>query len=48
MAIRLREPGRESIARQVLALFRTEDVESLVGCFVVLTERKILIRRPQQ
>jgi hypothetical protein len=30
----------------VCAIFQAEDVESWYGCFVVVTEHKIRIRRP--
>ena len=46
LLVRLREPGRTEVRRRVEALFRTEDVESWVGCFVVATDRKVRVRRP--
>ena len=47
LVVRLRQPGREALAIHIAEFFRNEDVSSLTGCFVVLTERKIRIRRPE-
>jgi len=46
--VRLRRPGREALFRKVMEVFRTEDVENWLGCFVIVTDRKIRIRRPRQ
>lgn len=48
LLVRLRDPGREAVVQRVQAVFQTEDVESWEGCFVVVTERKIRIRRPEE
>lgn len=48
LLVRLRDPGREALVQRVQAVFQTEDVESWEGCFVVVTERKIRIRRPEE
>ena len=47
LLVRLRNPGRAALTRKVQILFQTEDVESWARCFVVVTERKIRIRRPE-
>ena len=44
--MRLRDPGREALYLRVQSLFDVEQVEDWVGCFVVVTEHKIRIRRP--
>lgn len=47
LLVRLRQPGREALVRHVLDFFAAEEASSLDGAFVVLTERKIRIRRPK-
>jgi len=47
LLIRLSNPSRRSLIDRLTMVFETEDVESWRGCFVVLTERKIRIQRPQ-
>jgi len=47
LLVRLREPGRSALALRVRAAFEGEDVESWRGCFVVLTDHKVRVRRPQ-
>ena len=46
LLVRLRQPGREALINRIAEVFRSENITSLRGCFVVLTERKIRIRRP--
>jgi len=46
LLVRLRDPGREALYLRVRSLFDEEQVEDWVGCFVVVTEHKIRIRRP--
>ena len=46
LLIRMRAPGRLALVKTVTRVFETENVESWSGCFVVLTERKLRIRRP--
>jgi len=46
LLVRLRDPGREALYLRVRSLFGEEQVENWVGCFVVVTEHKIRIRRP--
>lgn len=45
LLMRLQSPSRSNLIHRVLELFRTEDVVSWTGCFVVATERKVRIRR---
>jgi predicted nuclease of predicted toxin-antitoxin system len=46
MIVRLRQPGRKALIKRIGGFFQSEDASDLVGCFVVLTERKARIRRP--
>ena len=46
LLIRMRVPGRLALVQAVTRVFEVEDVESWAGCLVVLTERKLRIRRP--
>jgi predicted nuclease of predicted toxin-antitoxin system len=46
LLVRLRDPGRESLYECVLQVSSTSDVETWKGCLVVLTERKLRIRKP--
>lgn len=48
LLIRLREPGRVALYQRILSLFQTEDVATWEHCYVVATERKIRIQRPQR
>ena len=45
LIIRLHSPSRSSLIDRILELFRSEDVASWAGCFVVATERKLRVRR---
>ena len=45
LLVRLREPGALALAERVEAVFAKEQVEQWARCFVVLTDRKIRIRR---
>jgi hypothetical protein len=47
LLLRLRLPGRFALSRRVLDVFRTEDVGAWVGCFVLVTDRKIRVHRPE-
>lgn len=47
LLVRLRAPGRLALTQAVTRLFAAEQVEAWQGCFVVLTERKLRIHRPQ-
>jgi len=44
--IRLQSPSRRNLIARVTELFEAEDITSWAGCFVVVTERKIRVRRP--
>lgn len=44
--IRLQEPSRRNLIARATELFEREDVERWQGCFVVISERKIRIRKP--
>lgn len=46
LLVRLVNPSRQNLIEQVTSAFKTEAVETWRRCFVVLTERKIRIRRP--
>ena len=46
LLVRLREPGRNALLQQVRAAFQSEDAESWHGCFIVVTEHKLRVRRP--
>jgi len=47
LMMRLRNPGRTALFRRLELVFRTEAVETWQGCFVVVSNRKIRIRRPE-
>jgi predicted nuclease of predicted toxin-antitoxin system len=46
LLVRLRAPGANALVRRIRAAVREEGLDSLSGCFVVLTDRKLRIRRP--
>jgi predicted nuclease of predicted toxin-antitoxin system len=46
LLIRLPNPSRQSLIELVDLAFKTEAIETWQRCFVVLTDRKIRIRRP--
>ena len=48
MIVRLRDPSRKALIRRIQAVFQTEEVERWSRCFVVVTDRKIRVRRPPQ
>jgi predicted nuclease of predicted toxin-antitoxin system len=48
LLVRLRQPGRLALVQHVRRVFMTEDTSSWAGCFLVLTEHKLRIRRPSQ
>ncbi len=47
LLIRLHSPSRLSLIDRVTEVFQTEKVERWVRCFVVVTERKVRVRKPQ-
>ena len=46
LLVRLRAPGRNALFRRLQAVFHSEDIESWRGCFVVVSEHKLRVRRP--
>jgi predicted nuclease of predicted toxin-antitoxin system len=44
--IRLQSPGRRNLISRTTELFQVEDVSGWAGCFVVVTERKIRVKKP--
>lgn len=46
LLIRLRLPSRRALIARLTDVFRSEDVSSWTKCFVVVTDRKIRVRRP--
>lgn len=46
LLVRLAEPSRRQLVERVQHLFATESVDTWGHCFVVVTDRKIRIRRP--
>lgn len=46
LLIRLSNPGREALLQRLIAIFTTENILDWAGCFIVVTEQKIRIRRP--
>lgn len=46
LLVRLAEPSRRRLIERIQHLFATEPVGTWRGCFVVVTDRKIRIRRP--
>jgi predicted nuclease of predicted toxin-antitoxin system len=47
LLIRLHSPSRRNLLERIDELFQTENANEWVGCFVVATERKIRIQRPE-
>lgn len=45
MIVRLRQPGRAALINRIGGYFKHENVSDIAGCFIVLTDRKIRIRR---
>jgi len=48
LLVRLARPGRNALFMRVSTLFQTEKVEDWAGCLVVVTDRKVRVRRPAQ
>jgi predicted nuclease of predicted toxin-antitoxin system len=46
LVMRLGASGREALLLRLRQVFLTEDVEIWSGCLVIISERKIRIRRP--
>ena len=47
LVVRLRQPGRDALVTSVFDFFKSDVKSDLVGCFIVLTERKVRVRRPK-
>ncbi len=48
MLVRLRHPTRRILIERVRVVFGSEDVAAWAHCFVVVTERKVRIRKPSE
>jgi predicted nuclease of predicted toxin-antitoxin system len=46
LLVRLREPGANALLERVSTVVQADALESWAGCFVVLTEHKLRIKRP--
>jgi predicted nuclease of predicted toxin-antitoxin system len=46
LLVRLARPGRDALLQRVVTAFQTERVEEWTGCLVVMTDRKVRVRRP--
>lgn len=47
MLVRLRNPGRLALAKQIHEIFSKENVQNWQGCFIILTDLKLRIHRPK-
>jgi predicted nuclease of predicted toxin-antitoxin system len=47
LLIRLRSPNRRNLIRRIVELFQKENIGEWSGCFVVATERKIRVLKPE-
>lgn len=47
LLVRLHSPNRGNLTARIIEVFQRENVEGWSGCFVVATERKIRVLRPQ-
>jgi predicted nuclease of predicted toxin-antitoxin system len=47
LLVRLHSPNRRNLIGRVVELFQKESVGDWAGCFVVATERKIRVLKPQ-
>lgn len=48
LLVRLRDPGREALLQHILSAFTRGEADVWDGCFVVLTEHRIRIRKPNR
>ena len=46
LLVRLPDAGRLALTRQIIEVFRNEEVESWSGCFAVLSAHKLRVIRP--
>src|SRR6201993_40361 len=47
LLLRLRMPKRTALIGRIEEIFRNENIREWAGCFVVVTERKIRVLRPE-
>ena len=47
LLIRLHSPNRRNLIGRIVELFQTEAADEWAGCFVVATERKIRVLKPE-
>jgi predicted nuclease of predicted toxin-antitoxin system len=43
LLVRLHSPSRQALSDRIMAAFSTEDVEAWLGCFVIVSSRKIRV-----
>jgi len=48
LLLRLRSPNRRALTERIMEIFEKENVSDWNACFVVATERKIRVLRPEQ
>lgn len=48
MLVRLHEPNRAKLIRRLQSVFETEDIGRWAGCFVIVTDHKVRVRRPSK
>jgi predicted nuclease of predicted toxin-antitoxin system len=46
LLVRLRDPGANALSERISAVIGDNAIEGWRGCFVVLTDRKIRVKRP--
>ena len=46
MLLRLRQPSRQALINRVRRVFHDEEVSGWAGCFAVVTESKVRVRKP--
>jgi predicted nuclease of predicted toxin-antitoxin system len=46
LLVRLARPGRNALFERIVSVFQTENVEDWKECLVVVTDRKVRVRRP--
>jgi predicted nuclease of predicted toxin-antitoxin system len=47
LLVRLKRPGLRAIMEKLRSVLEREDVESWQGCFIVLSDSKLRVRRPE-
>jgi len=47
LLVRLRNPGRLALAKQIWEIFSKENIKDWQGCFIILTDLKLRIHRPK-